>query len=99
MPLRSSGLLHCSFCGKSQNEVKRMIAGLNDNICNNCTIGFLSAPKEVNFANLQIESCDFCGKPVHEVGAFYERKEVKICRGCLDVCQEIIGYDLQIAGA
>ncbi|MDO5725160.1 MAG: ATP-dependent Clp protease ATP-binding subunit ClpX [Tissierellia bacterium] len=30
------GLLHCSFCGKSQNEVDRIITGPNVFICNEC---------------------------------------------------------------
>ncbi len=29
-------LLHCSFCGKSQHEVKKLIAGPNVFICNEC---------------------------------------------------------------
>ena len=28
--------LHCSFCGKSQNEVKKLIAGRGVYICNEC---------------------------------------------------------------
>lgn len=34
----SSGekLLYCSFCGKSQNEVKKLIAGLSGFICDEC---------------------------------------------------------------
>ena len=26
----------CSFCGKTQEEVKKLIAGPNVNICNEC---------------------------------------------------------------
>ncbi|AXA34241.1 ATP-dependent Clp protease ATP-binding subunit ClpX [Francisella adeliensis] len=29
-------ILYCSFCGKSQNEVKNIIAGREGNICNEC---------------------------------------------------------------
>lgn len=29
-------LLHCSFCGKSQNEVKKLVAGRGVYICNEC---------------------------------------------------------------
>jgi hypothetical protein len=29
-------LIHCSFCGKSQEEVEKIIAGLNSYICNEC---------------------------------------------------------------
>jgi ATP-dependent Clp protease ATP-binding subunit ClpX len=28
--------LHCSFCGKSEKEVKRLIAGPKVHICNEC---------------------------------------------------------------
>ena len=28
--------IHCSFCGKSQDDVKKMIAGSDDYICNEC---------------------------------------------------------------
>ena len=28
--------LHCSFCGKSQNEVKKLIAGRGVYICDEC---------------------------------------------------------------
>ena len=29
-------LIRCSFCGKSQNQVKRLVAGPGVNICNEC---------------------------------------------------------------
>ena len=32
----SGGLLHCSFCGKTQNEVDKLIAGDGVYICNEC---------------------------------------------------------------
>ena len=31
-----SDKLHCSFCGKSQDEVKKLIAGPSVYICNEC---------------------------------------------------------------
>ena len=31
-----TGGLHCSFCGKSQREVKKLIAGPNVYICDEC---------------------------------------------------------------
>lgn len=34
--LRPEEILRCSFCGKSQNEVKKLIAGPNVYICNEC---------------------------------------------------------------
>src|ERR1041385_1546624 len=36
MPPRNQDTLRCSFCGKSQNEVKKLIAGPTVYICNEC---------------------------------------------------------------
>src|SRR5262245_47601615 len=38
MAKRKTGLLHCSFCGKSQKEIKKLIPGASDDvyICNRC---------------------------------------------------------------
>jgi ATP-dependent Clp protease ATP-binding subunit ClpX len=36
MPRRVEDTLRCSFCGKSQNEVKKLIAGPTVYICNEC---------------------------------------------------------------
>src|SRR6185503_3377104 len=33
---RPEEILRCSFCGKSQNEVKKLIAGPNVYVCNEC---------------------------------------------------------------
>lgn len=99
MPLRSSGLLHCSFCGKSQSEVKKLIAGPKDYICDNCAISFLSSPAEASSTETQIENCGFCGKSAREVGAFFKREQARICKGCLDICREIIEHEPEKAGA
>ncbi|MGH9769221.1 MAG: ClpX C4-type zinc finger protein [Blastocatellia bacterium] len=36
MAMRKADTLRCSFCGKSQNEVKKLIAGPTVYICNAC---------------------------------------------------------------
>ncbi|PKH02850.1 ATP-dependent Clp protease ATP-binding subunit ClpX [Psychromonas sp. MB-3u-54] len=36
MPNKNDSLLYCSFCGKSQHEVKKLIAGPSVYICNEC---------------------------------------------------------------
>ncbi|MGI8883504.1 MAG: ClpX C4-type zinc finger protein [Pyrinomonadaceae bacterium] len=94
-----SNLFRCSFCGKTQNEVNNMIAGPKGNICDHCTVGFLSLPKMTDVSSVQNAICNFCGKSKQEVGAFSGREQVQICSGCLDVCQEIIGSNLQTADA
>ncbi len=99
MPLRNSELLHCSFCSKSHVEAKKMIAGPNVYICDECALGFMSLPREATLANVQSESCSFCGKRAREVETIFQREAARICKGCLDICQEIIEYDSQVAGA
>lgn len=36
MPRNDEKMLRCSFCGKNQNQVERLIAGQNAYICNEC---------------------------------------------------------------
>ena len=36
MAQRDGDVLRCSFCGKSQHEVKKLIAGPTVYICNEC---------------------------------------------------------------
>ena len=33
---KASSQLHCSFCGRSRDEVKILIAGQDGHICENC---------------------------------------------------------------
>lgn len=36
--MNNQALYYCSFCGKSQNEVTKLIAGPRVYICNECTL-------------------------------------------------------------
>ena len=38
MSTNNKNILYCSFCGKSQEEVKKLIAGPNVYICNECVV-------------------------------------------------------------
>ncbi|MBA3693981.1 MAG: hypothetical protein H0X15_16030 [Acidobacteria bacterium] len=96
MPLRfNPELLRCSFCGKSQSEVKKLIAGPNVNICGECATALASLPKNATPAEVRSESCSFCGKRAREVDVVLGSEQVRICIECLDICQEIIADDLQ----
>jgi ClpX C4-type zinc finger protein len=67
------GLLHCTFCGKDQKRVKKLIAGPGVYICDGCT-GLAKAvistgePATTAIAELTAGSgppptqCSFCGK-------------------------------------
>lgn len=96
MPLRfSPELLRCSFCGKSQDEVKKLIAGPNVYICGECATAFASLSKNAALVEARSESCSFCGKQARKVDVVLGRKQARICNECLDICQEIIADDLQ----
>ncbi len=34
--MTETDLIHCSFCGKSKEEVRKIVAGPNVYICNEC---------------------------------------------------------------
>ena len=62
--MKETEILHCSFCGKSQKEVKKLIAGPGVNICDNCiTLCSEAVQSELNktdfdFSKLEIKPKD-----------------------------------------
>lgn len=76
-------LLICSFCGRSQAEVAKLIAGPGCYICNDCVDrardGF--DPQDM---------CSFCGKQWLVNLPVVGTVDVAICRECLGLCNEII---------
>lgn len=96
-------LLSCSFCGKHQKQVKKLIAGPDVFICNGCihrvhTV-LTSAGKTVSTPLTTIrrvgdddpeERCGFCGKRRQQVAAMAAAGESRICTECLDLCDEIL---------
>lgn len=51
----NKGLLHCSFCGKSQHDVKKLIAGPTVFICDECVELCTDIIREEQKVNLAIE--------------------------------------------
>jgi len=99
----SGELLSCSFCGKSQKQVKKLIAGSNAYICDRCISRVhkvLAAPgrtARTPIATIRPVSgeardgrCGFCGKGRYQVKGLAAAGDVRICNGCLDLCDEII---------
>ena len=73
------GQKHCSFCGKSQSEVGKLIAGENAYICNECVDVCLDLVQ----TSQQVEAGDWASRDLpkpHEI------------RAALD--QYVIGQDL-----
>tara|TARA_E500000331_G_scaffold182400_1_gene175740 strand:- start:3777 stop:4955 length:1179 start_codon:yes stop_codon:yes gene_type:complete len=94
-------LLFCDFCGASQNEVKKLIAGPNSYICNEC----VSKAESELAAGIRIRGsvhCCFCGRHAEEV----ERKMLsswvsdeddarRVCHECIALCREIVDEEQQ----
>lgn len=62
------GQKHCSFCGKTQSEVGKLIAGEDAYICNECVDVCLDLVQ----TSQQVESGDWAAKPLpkpHEIRA------------------------------
>jgi hypothetical protein len=87
-----SGLLACTFCGKLQNEVRKLIAGPGVYICNGCidvavdviTSGH-AAPTALGVLNNVSEEqsgvrCNFCGKDRGQVERVAIMPEVTVGR-------------------
>ena len=87
--------LRCTFCDKSQEEVKKLIAGPNVYICGECVAVFADLSKNAVLTEARSENCSFCGKRARKVKVVLGNEQSQICNECLDICQEIIADDLQ----
>jgi ribosomal protein L37AE/L43A len=80
----------CSFCGKQQDQVQRLIAGPGDvYVCDECVAALSKAPDEPQ--EEQELRCSFCGKKQSQVrhltvGSY----GANICSECIVLCQQII---------
>jgi ATP-dependent protease Clp ATPase subunit len=103
----SGAFLTCSFCGKSQKQVKKLIAGPDVYICNGCISGAHAVIAEPGravrtpIATIQqvsdeagTQQCSFCGKPRQQVAAMAATTDARICTECLELCDEIVEEDL-----
>jgi hypothetical protein len=98
----SDDLLSCSFCGKHQKQVKKLIAGPSAYICDGCidrvhtVLAAAGATATTPVATIRQVSearegfCSFCGKGRRQVKAMAAAGDVRICNECLDLCDEIV---------
>jgi len=88
----------CSFCGKKQFDVQKLIAGPNVYICNEC-VGhcFRAVVDGEPTANItlvlgrQAEApCSFCGQKPADVVRIVGVPTARICSQCVKICGEIL---------
>ena len=104
----SGPFLVCSFCGQNQKQVKKLIAGPDEYICDRCISGALAVTAEPGrtvstpIATIRLvpdeasaEPCSFCGKPRHQVAAVASTGDARICDECLGLCGTIADEELR----
>ena len=90
--------LHCSFCGKSHEQARKLIAGPNVHICEHCIAALTDLlvddhPKLTDQLknDLQVSAkCVFCGKRRAEVWQLLQAQNGNVCSECLQLCHEIL---------
>lgn len=98
-PPRTSGeLLRCSFCNKNQRDVKKLVAGPNVYICNECVdicLDILNAPPEP-YSDTPAESaersnivanCSICRLPFDLAKGLHLETRGILCPACVHAVQ------------
>jgi ATP-dependent protease Clp ATPase subunit len=98
--------LVCSFCGRSQKQVKKLIAGPGAYICDQCVAladqviatGEVAATPVSTVEPIGADTtgirCSFCGKHRHQVSGLAASAGGTICTECLALCHEITAEEL-----
>jgi hypothetical protein len=98
---KPDGELWCSFCGRSTEDVAKLIAGPGIYICDNCVghVRLVLASGEAADTELtRIEAlpegstlkCSFCGQPASRVTAMVDGTRLSMCASCVQLCEEIL---------
>jgi len=100
---RSAELLSCSFCGRHQKQVKKLIAGPHAYICDRCiermhsVLGPAAKTSSTPIATIHQVSaeahdarCSFCGKGRQQVEVMAAADDARICSECVALCDEIV---------
>lgn len=82
--------LVCSFCGRSELVVSRLIAGPGIFICDECVHDRHEESLTVGEGKGSSRPCRFCGKTPGQVAAVVGTKRNLICTECLGLCREIL---------
>jgi len=93
--------LACSFCGRPQRKSRKLAAGPDVYICENCvdvaaTVIRSGQPADTALGPLHSVvddaaqgRCSFCGKRRHQVTGLAASDDAAICAECLVLCREI----------
>ena len=85
-------IVNCSFCGKSQKHVAKLIAGPGVYICGECIPRFESMVAIDRRGEPRV-TCSFCAKGASQVKRLVQQGSVRICNECIDLCREILSEE------
>ena len=104
-PPPPTAVIRCTFCKRSQKEVKKLIAGPGVYICDVC-VGLTHSlargnADEVTAGDQSMEAvrdqsnarCSFCKKRSREVKVLINGGGVHICNECVDLCDDILAAE------
>jgi hypothetical protein len=91
-------VLACSFCGRTQHEATKLIAGQGVMICDSCVaiagpVSRVGTP-DPPFVVGRESQCSFCDKWARPDLLVATDESFSICGECLDLCDEIIDEEL-----
>jgi ATP-dependent protease Clp ATPase subunit len=99
-------LLTCSFCGKSQQQVRKLVVGTGGRICDGCvsraptvmgqpgrTVGTPIAAIQQTTHEAGTQPCSFCGEGRYQVATMASAGDTRICTECLELCDEIFSEE------
>jgi hypothetical protein len=98
---KPKGELFCSFCGRSSNEVAKLIAGPGVYICDGC-VGRVRQVLDtgeptgtelsliVSLPEGSTLKCSFCGQPASRVSAMADGSRLSMCANCVKLCEDIL---------
>lgn len=75
----------CSFCGKSEADVRRLIQGMEGRICDECA-GLFSRMLALRKEEEPEIVCSFCRAPKQRLVI---GRGARICGSCLELCGEL----------
>lgn len=88
----------CSFCDKTKDEVKKLLAAPGASICNECVERFVPEANQIRNTEEQEPSCSFCNKTQREVKKLFWGADVSICNDCVELCVDILENERQRDG-
>jgi ATP-dependent protease Clp ATPase subunit len=88
----------CSFCGKSQDEVERMVTSKVGHICDDCVDICVSVRSGVSIpgwavTTLETAECSICGHRPPRGVTIISKQTSAICENCVIAVREVLEED------